>query len=74
MKNTVSLGVDIGSISTKGVFIDHTKTILAGAYIWTQGDPIGAVKRLLYTLHKQAPDAEICSIGTTGSARKLIEK
>ena len=54
------------------MFIDHTGSILAGEYLWTQGDPIGAVKRLLSILHQQAPDAEICSIGTTGSARKLI--
>ena len=66
------LGIDIGSISTKGVFIDNTGAILASAYIWTQGDPIGAVKRLLNILRRQAPDAEIGSIGTTGSARKLI--
>lgn len=72
MKKSVSLGVDIGSISTKGVFIDSAGTVLAGEYLWTQGDPIGAVKRLLTILHRQVPDAEICSIGTTGSARKLI--
>ena len=72
MKKSVSLGVDIGSISTKGVFIDSAGTVLAGEYLCTQGDPIGAVKRLLTILHRQAPDAEICSIGTTGSARKLI--
>ena len=29
------LGIDIGSISTKGVIIDEHNTILASAYIWT---------------------------------------
>ena len=40
------LGVDIGSISTKAVVIDKSKNILAKKYIWTEGDPINAVKRL----------------------------
>ena len=32
------LGIDIGSISTKGVIIDEKNNILASAYIWTEGD------------------------------------
>ena len=34
------LGIDVGSISTKGVIIDRDYHILSSAYIWTQGDPI----------------------------------
>ena len=30
------LGVDIGSISTKGVIIDKNYKILASEYIWTE--------------------------------------
>ena len=41
------MGVDVGSISTKGVIIDKKNHILASRYIWTQGDPIGAVKELV---------------------------
>ena len=33
------LGVDIGSISTKGVIIDEKNNILASSYIWTEGNP-----------------------------------
>lgn len=68
------MGVDIGSISTKGVIIDEKNQILASDYIWTEGDPIGAVKRLVHTLKKQFNHKKykIVGIGTTGSARKLI--
>ena len=68
------LGIDIGSISTKGVVIDGDNNILAKEYLWTEGDPMGAVKRLLKTLEKQldGKDVKIVSVGTTGSARKLI--
>lgn len=47
------LGIDIGSISTKGVIIDGQNHILASSYIWTEGDPIGAAKKLLRLLEDQ---------------------
>lgn len=68
------LGIDIGSISTKGVVIDRDNNILAKEYLWTEGDPMGAVKRLLKALEAQLKeqDVQVVSVGTTGSARKLI--
>lgn len=70
------LGIDIGSISTKGVIIDKQNNILASTYIWTKGNPIEAVKTVLNNLKKQVKDKDIkiVSVGTTGSARKLIGK
>lgn len=44
------LGIDVGSISTKGVILNKEKEILAKEYIWTEGDPIGAVKKLVALL------------------------
>lgn len=73
MKNKAYLGVDIGSISTKGVIIDGDNNIIAKDYIWTKGDPIGAVKVLLKNLKKQLKDDYVVvGAGTTGSARRLI--
>ena len=67
------LGVDIGSISTKGVVIDDDNNIIASEYLWTEGNPVGAVKRLVSILKKQVgSDYALKGIGTTGSARKLI--
>ncbi|MDE5593678.1 MAG: acyl-CoA dehydratase activase [Clostridiales bacterium] len=68
------LGIDIGSISTKGVVIDGDNNILAKEYLWTEGDPTGAVKKLLKALERQliGKDVDIVSVGTTGSARRLI--
>ena len=68
------LGVDVGSISTKGVIIDKKNNILASQYIWTQGDPIGAVKELVRLLEGQfdKESYKIVATGTTGSARKLV--
>ena len=68
------LGIDIGSISTKGVVINNEKDILAEDYLWTNGNPVEAVKRLLTILERQCLDKKIniIGVGTTGSARKLI--
>lgn len=74
MKRQAYLGIDIGSISTKGVIIDEKNKILASAYIWTEGDPIGASKKLLHLLEEQFDKEhyQITAAGTTGSARKLV--
>lgn len=68
------LGIDIGSISTKGIIIDENNNILSSSYLWTKGNPIAAVKNVLTELKDQIKDKKIkiVSVGTTGSARKLI--
>ena len=67
------LGFDIGSISTKAVVIDDNDHILASSYLWTEGDPINAVKRVLKEIRNQLNgDTNIVGVGTTGSARELI--
>lgn len=68
------LGVDVGSISTKGVIIDDNNEILASEYIWTEGAPIEAVRKLIGLLEEQFDKGsyQIVATGTTGSARKLV--
>ncbi len=67
------LGIDIGSISTKGVIIDDFNNIISSSYIWTEGNPKLAVENLINNLKKELPNGYIVKgIGTTGSARKLI--
>ena len=68
------LGVDIGSISTKGVIIDCDNNILASEYIETNASPILAVKKLIKILKNKFDFKKyrVVCVGTTGSARKLI--
>lgn len=68
------LGVDIGSISTKAVIIDENNKIIASKYLYTEADPINAVKRLITELKDEIDlkKYKVVSVGTTGSARKLI--
>ncbi len=70
------IGVDIGSISTKAVVIDENKEIVASTYLWTEGSPIEAVKKVVRDLKRQLAalkeEFKIYGVGTTGSARNLI--
>ena len=67
------LGIDIGSISTKGVVIDASNNVLAKSYLWTSGNPIGAVKNILNDISAKLDKSyTVVNTGTTGSARKLI--
>ena len=68
------MGIDIGSISTKGVIIDEYDNIMASSYIYTEGNPIGAVKQVVKNMREEIDmdNYQVISVGTTGSARKLI--
>lgn len=66
------LGVDIGSISTKAVVIDDSGNIVWEKYIWTEGNPIAAVRSVMEEMTAAVKDDyAVLSSGTTGSARKL---
>ena len=71
--NECYLGIDIGSISTKGVLLDKDDKVIASAYIWTEGNPTQATKKVITQLREQIDSNYVLKgIGTTGSARKLI--
>lgn len=70
--NKCYIGIDIGSISTKGVIIDESNNIIDSIYIDTNANPIEASKKVINYLKKTAANYTIKGIGTTGSARRLI--
>lgn len=60
-------------MSTKGVVLDERGRILASEYLWTEGDPVSATKKVILSLKGQLPPGTaVPFVGTTGSARKLI--
>ena len=68
------MGIDIGSISTKGVIIDAYDNIVASSYLYTEGNPIKAVKDVIKNMREEIDlnKNQVVAVGTTGSARKLI--
>ena len=40
------LGIDTGSISTKGVVIDEQRYMIARSYLWTEGNPTVAARKV----------------------------
>lgn len=66
------LGVDVGSVSTKLALLDEQNQLVASTYLRTQGKPISMVQKGLEEITKRMPpEAEICGVATTGSARYL---
>ncbi|PKM81460.1 MAG: 2-hydroxyglutaryl-CoA dehydratase [Firmicutes bacterium HGW-Firmicutes-14] len=66
------LGVDVGSVSTNFVVIDHNNEVLVDLYIRTKGQPIRAVQEGLKQIASEIGNSiDICGVGTTGSARHL---
>jgi predicted CoA-substrate-specific enzyme activase len=72
----VSLGMDIGSTSTKLAVLDQDDRVLLDIYRRTSGDPIGAMRKLLRRAHdllaEGSADFTFTACGTTGSGRKLV--
>ncbi|WP_459933566.1 BadF/BadG/BcrA/BcrD ATPase family protein [Fundidesulfovibrio butyratiphilus] len=69
----VLCGLDVGSTTTKGVIMRlGDRAILAGEYLRTDGDPIGASRKVYASLAAQlrAP-VEVVGLGVTGSGRAI---
>ncbi|WP_320172995.1 acyl-CoA dehydratase activase [Maridesulfovibrio sp.] len=71
--NRLALGLDVGSTTTKGVLLDLERTeIVASCYLRTDGDPIGASRRVYAELASQAPAGTTAEVmGVTGSGRNI---
>lgn len=71
-----SLGVDIGSTSTKAVLVDGSNNIRLDVYTKTSGNPIEATRRIfnsIDSLRKKLGFAfSVRACSTTGSGRKLV--
>lgn len=67
----LSLGIDVGSVSTNFVVTDAQGELLARLYLPTNGRPLNALRAGLSELAGQFGDADIGSCGVTGSGRQL---
>ncbi len=72
----VSLGIDIGSTSTKAAVLDDNDNVIGWIYRKTAGDPIHAVQLLFKAFREMEEKGgfklNIRGVGTTGSGRKMI--
>ncbi len=72
----VTMGIDIGSTSTKAVILDEKQEVVAWVYRKTAGDPIRAVQLVLKAFRELETrcglNLDIRGVGTTGSGRKMI--
>lgn len=72
----VYIGIDIGSVSTKGVVIDKDNNIIDSYYLYNNGDYTLVSKRVINKLKKNIikNGYNIIGIGTTGNYRKSVGK
>ena len=71
-QNTMYLGLDVGSITTKAVATDEKDQILAKVYLRNAGRPLEAIKKGLRLIKDQlGNNLKAHGIATTGSARHL---
>lgn len=66
------LGIDVGSVSTNLVLLNHRGELVRKLYIRSQGNPVLSVQRGLAQITENLKDLEIAGVGTTGSGRQLI--
>ena len=70
----VYLGIDAGSTTTKATLIDEEKNLLYSFYRSNEGNPIEAVRSMLYELYDQLPNtAYIANVCATGYGENLIK-
>ena len=72
----VYVGIDIGSTSTKAVWVTPEKRVAAGFYTRTAGRPVEAMCSLLEAMDdlaaKRSISLDILGAATTGSGRKFV--
>ncbi len=67
------LGVDVGSVSTNFALLDEDGEVRGELYLYTEGDPVGVVRRGLGELGRGlGQGTEVAAVGVTGSGRHLI--
>ncbi len=74
--STLLLGVDVGSTSTKAALCDEQGRVVVDVYRRTEGDPVGAGRKLLRALcdieARLGRPLDIRAVGTTGSGRRIM--
>jgi len=67
------LGLDVGSTTTKAVLVRRKdKAILAGVYLRTNGDPVGASRKCYAEIASQiSVPVTVTGLGVTGSGRQI---
>ncbi len=76
LEGGITVGIDIGSTSTKAVIMNSEKEVAGGFYTYTQGEPIKAVQKLIRTIGStyKEKNLDIRAVGTTGSGRQMIKE
>jgi len=67
-----SLGIDLGSVTIKGVVLDARRRPLLGRCLRTRGRPLQTARRLLAEMTEQLPELVLDAGVVTGSGKTLL--
>lgn len=71
-KIDVSLGIDVGSLSTNVVLINKDNHVIARRYLPTASKPLNAIQRGMKEIYEEVGEkVNVIAAGTTGSGRYL---
>jgi predicted CoA-substrate-specific enzyme activase len=69
---SVYLGIDVGSITTKVVLIDQDAQVVARRYWYTEGKPLEVMRDALFEVGQEiGKRVKVIGVGVTGSGRYL---
>jgi predicted CoA-substrate-specific enzyme activase len=75
-RSGVFIGIDVGSTSTKAAIINPQKEFVGGFYTATGGEPVAAVKKLIWQINDAFGEngLDILGVATTGSGRMIVKE
>ncbi len=71
-KDSIVIGIDLGSVTAKIVFLDSERNVLESHYLRHRGHPGQVLLDVLSDMFTRFPEEKITSIGITGSGGKRI--
>jgi predicted CoA-substrate-specific enzyme activase len=67
----VSLGLDVGAVSTNLAVLDPKHDVIYHSYLRTEGNPIESIRRIMESADQSLREFTVAGSGTTGSGRHL---
>jgi predicted CoA-substrate-specific enzyme activase len=66
------IGLDVGSVATKGVVLDEAFGVLQQRYERNHGQPVERARAMLSALLAEVPAGDLCGVAATGAGAQIL--
>ena len=66
------IGLDVGSVATKGVVLDNAFGVLRKCYERNHGQPVKRAREVLSALLARVPPDDLCGVAATGAGAQIL--